>query len=178
MQLRFKTVSTRDITAGYVAMQEFRFFDSAGQQITPVSATNPDGDNVGPAHTVDLLIDGIVATDGTSKWLDANKGHVIFDFGSQGETLASYEWVTCEDHSERDPVSWDIEARQGVNDAWIVLHSISSYGTTTVTDRNTVVGPFQIDPYVSGLVVQDAGCELCPASTSSLEGSDESSDCQ
>jgi len=139
VQFRFSNVTTNNNS---VAMQEFRFFDIAGQQITPASAIIPGGSHPGsPPHTADLLIDGIVATDGSSKWLDQNQGDVIFEFGSAAR-VASYEWVTCHDDPQRDPVSWQIEARQATTDAWTLLHSISNYATTS--SRNTVVGPFQI----------------------------------
>jgi len=142
LQFRFKTGAIRVPDQAYVAMQEFRFFDIAGQPITPASATNPGGSNVNGAHEARFLIDGIVnPTTGSSKWLDLNKGNVIFEFGSVARVM-SYEWVTCEDEPPRDPVSWQIEARVGTNDAWTLLQNISNNPTTQA--RNTVVGPFQI----------------------------------
>ena len=113
----------------------------------------------------------------------------------KGERFLSYEWVTTGDAAERDPISWDIEARPGKNDAWILLHSITSYATTTA--RNMVVGPFQIDPYIyyaSGLAIQDvecvscsagkfqstagsSACSWCPANSNSPEMSDKQTAC-
>jgi len=141
LQFKFRTGAIRDPDQAYVAMQEFRFFDIAGQPIIPASATNPGGSNVNGVHVADKLIDGIVTTTGSSKWLDLNKGNVIFEFGSVVKVV-SYEWVTCEDEPSRDPVSWRIEARVGTNGPWTVLQSISNHPTTAA--RVTVVGPFQI----------------------------------
>jgi len=118
-----------------VGMQEFRFFDSAGMPIIVETATNPGGRNP-EFHTPDKLIDGIVIygsesnASKTSKWLDEKKGNVTFKFASLVR-VASYEWVTCEDLPDRDPVSWEIEGQVMIGDAWTLLQRVSNYPTTS-----------------------------------------------
>jgi len=150
-QFKFKTVAIRNPTqANMVGMQEFRFFDSAGIPIIVETAMNPGGEQPGVlgVHTPNKLIDGIVIYASevdaakTSKWLDMKKSNVIFTFASLVR-VASYEWVTCEDLPDRDPVSWEIEGQVTIGDAWTLLQRVSNYPTTS--SRSATVR-FQIWP--------------------------------
>jgi hypothetical protein len=114
---------------------EFRFKDMQGNQIAPVSVTNPGGyNNIGqePIKLIDLDI--------YSKFLDANTQPVEFAFSS-GVSVISYEWVTSGDATATDMISWRLEGKNFATDAaWTTVHTVSNYGTTQ--SRSSVVGPF------------------------------------
>ena len=85
------------------------------------------------------MIDGNINT----KFVDLNRQPAEFQFSSQ-VVLGSYEWVTGEDESDRDMLSWRLEGRQTAEDAWTTLHNVSNYLTTQ--DRKQIVGRFDICP--------------------------------
>jgi hypothetical protein len=114
-----------------------------GTRIPDATATNPGGDNpdgtgANPfVQTPDKAVDDDLQT----KWLDFNKGPLVLDFGEPVEVDA-YAFATAEDAPDRDPMGWTL---YGSNDgtSWTVL-DYRSYHNTTL-DRNTWVGPFQLD---------------------------------
>jgi hypothetical protein len=102
--------------ANSIQLAEFEF-SHAGALVTPVGATNPDGDfNEGQEPST--LIDG----DFTNKWLDFNKSAVVFDFGSP-TTFDGYFLTTGDDGPERDPIAWLLEGSDDQTD-WTVIDAI------------------------------------------------------
>jgi hypothetical protein len=135
---------------GCHVIAEFRFRDIQGNQIAPVSATNPGGYQGGvDYHFPSRLIDQDTAT----TFLDHNVQPVEFEF-SPGVSVTSYEWVTGPDASARDMISWRLEGKQFSTDtAWTTVHTVSNYGTTE--SRKSVVGPFNVTSW----------CSECPTGT-------------
>jgi hypothetical protein len=146
---------------------EFRFKDSQGSQIAPVSVTNPGGNQGGmDYHVPSKLIDQDINT----KFLDSNTQPVVFAFSS-GVSVISYEWVTGDDATARDMISWRLDGKLFATDAaWTTVHTVSNYGTTTT--RKSVVGPFNVSNFTSvcacnaGYTGPDGGpCSPCPSGT-------------
>ena len=73
---RFTPTKLRDGVANSVQLSEFEFFLGASPSGAP-NASNPGGNNPG-SETAPNAVDGDVNT----KWLDFNKGALVFDFGA------------------------------------------------------------------------------------------------
>jgi hypothetical protein len=167
-------------------MAEFRFKDIQGNQIAPVSVTNPGGQPDMPTQSPSSLIDNDIY----SKFLDFNIQPVVFAFNS-GVSAMSYEWVTADDASARDMISWRLEGKFFATDtAWTTLHTVSNYNTAL--SRYTVVGPFYVDAgtySASGrpCIACEAGayqastgsasCTACPSNSTSPAGSANLTNC-
>jgi hypothetical protein len=141
---------------------EFLFKDIQGNQIAPVSVTNPGGNQGGmDFHAPSTLIDQDINT----IFLDGNTQPVVFAFSS-GVSVISYEWVTARDATARDMISWRLEGKQFGVDDWTTVHTVSNYGTTQ--SRSSVVGPFNVTSCFCnrGHTGPDGGpCSPCPSGT-------------
>ena len=110
-------------------MMEFRFKDIQGNRSAPVNVTNPGGNQldtsyIGPSNLIDENMN--------SKFLDANRQPVVFAFSS-GISLISYEWVTGDDATARDMISWRLEGKLVDTDAdWTTVHTVSILHTKRV----------------------------------------------
>jgi hypothetical protein len=127
--VRFTPVSLRDnATATSIQLSEFFFVHGFG--IVPVeSATNPGGNSIA-TEEVGNLIDNSVAT----KWLDFNKGPVIFDFGSIQE-FDHYGFATANDYVDRDPVRWILEGRNSEDEEWELIDNMTAFDFLPPLDR-------------------------------------------
>ena len=121
---RFTPTKLRnDATANSVQLAEFQY-KHQGTVIFAVDVTNPEGNNPA-AETPPLANDDDLLT----KWLDFNKGPLVYDMGAQ-VTIDSYAFATANDATERDPVSWKIEGSNDGND-WTVLDQFTDFATPT-----------------------------------------------
>lgn len=144
--VRFTPVELRDnATADSIQLSEFAFFDGN----TPVavsSVSNPGGDNPSfemPAN----VIDGNTG----SKWLDFNKGGLVFDFGAT-TTINRYQLTTANDEEARDPLRWMLEgSADGVT--WTLIENMTTFDFPTSIERET---PTQIIP-LPGASLQPLG---------------------
>ncbi|MDB4687690.1 discoidin domain-containing protein [Akkermansiaceae bacterium] len=104
-------------SADSIQIADFQFFEGSTERV-PIEASNPGGANPG-GEGPEKLIDG----DADTKWLDFNKGCVIFDFGS-AVTIDCYRFRTANDFLERDPVAWILEGSDG-QAAWSIIEAIT-----------------------------------------------------
>ena len=66
-----------------------------------------------------------------TKWLDFNKGDLVFHFAPPGALVAAYDWTTGNDCPGRDPLRWQLDMRAAATttggDAaeadWVPLHA-------------------------------------------------------
>ena len=125
---RFTPTKLRnDATANSVQLAEFQY-KHQGTVIFAVDVTNPEGNNPA-AETPPLANDDDLLT----KWLDFNKGPLVYDMGAQ-VTIDSYAFATANDAIERDPVSWKIEGSNDGTD-WTVLDQFTDFATPTERRR-------------------------------------------
>jgi hypothetical protein len=106
-------------TASSIQLAEFAFFHDASP--VPVAAVSNPGGNNPQFETPALVIDGNTST----KWLDFNKGGLVFDFGTP-VTIDAYQLTTANDNPERDPVRWTLE---GSNDGatWTLIENLTAF---------------------------------------------------
>ncbi|MCW1885677.1 discoidin domain-containing protein [Luteolibacter flavescens] len=98
---------------------EFRFLGQA-LDMTTATVTNPDGDNPGN-EGVDNVKDGDLG----SKWLDFNKGALVFEF-PEVVTIDQYRLGTAGDAEDRDPVTWTLEGSND-GDTWTLIDERTNY---------------------------------------------------
>ncbi len=121
--------------ANSVQLAEFEFLKEGSSVIpgdTPL-VSNPGGNNPqneAPANLVDRDVE--------TKWLDFNKGAVVFDFGDSMQ-IDAYGFTTADDAAERDPVSWTLEGSDDAQ-AWHLLDTQADHATPTA--RGAETGPF------------------------------------
>ncbi|MBK1881560.1 discoidin domain-containing protein [Luteolibacter pohnpeiensis] len=141
--VRFTPLAFRG-TPNSIQLSEFEFYN--GDTLVPVtSVTNPNG-NTPAAEGVANVIDG----DYSTKWLDFNKGGLVFNLGSS-QTFDSYQFVTANDAIARDPVQWQMEISND-GTTWTVLDYVGSGGFVYPTPeaRNTATGKIKFpDPTAS-----------------------------
>ena len=123
---RFNPTALRGAgTENSIQLSEFEFLRlGSALSVAGVVVTNPGGDNP-PAETPPNIID----LNTNTKWLDFNKGPLVFDFGVP-VTIDGYTFATANDSDNRDPVGWNFEGSgDGAN--WTLLDSINNHPTTT-----------------------------------------------
>ncbi|MBK1882516.1 autotransporter-associated beta strand repeat-containing protein [Luteolibacter pohnpeiensis] len=145
--VRFTPLAFRGVVPNSVQIGEFEFFMD-GTQVPVASIENRGGrfSNSGPlVH----LTDGDVYT----KWLDFNRGGIIFDFGSSVQ-FNSYQMTTANDEQSRDPVEWLMEGSDDYN-TWVIIDHLGQnayypypYERTTEDGSITTTGkiPFPTLP--------------------------------
>ncbi len=77
--------------ADFVGFAELQFYDCAGTQLVPSSASNPGGNDAGYGNGAANAFDGSLI----SKWLDSNRQLLIATF-STAVQVASYKWISAE----------------------------------------------------------------------------------
>ncbi|TNC79543.1 MAG: hypothetical protein C9356_18595 [Oleiphilus sp.] len=118
-----------DPAANSVQLSELSFY-SFGVRLANALVTNPNGSN--PSNeTPDLANDGNTGT----KWLDFNKGALVYDFG-QTVNVEAYAFTTANDVTARDPVRWTLEASQD-GMSWVMLDDRSGEDFPTPVARFT-----------------------------------------
>lgn len=130
---RFTPVSLRNnTTSNSIQLGEFEFFNE-GNEVAVSQVTNPGGGNPGTEGPANLT-DG----DPTTKWLDFNKKSVVFEF-AEPATIDSYQFVTANDATERDPVRWVIEGSDDQS-TWVLVDAVTGVDYPTPTRRATATG--------------------------------------
>jgi Ca2+-binding RTX toxin-like protein len=150
-----------DATANSVQVSELQLFYQ-GQVLTGATVSNPGGSN--PLNEEPFRVaDG----DLTSKWLDFNKGSLVLDFGT--ELVAdSYRFATANDHAERDPVRWRLEASNNNTD-WVMLDDQTLFSADVPTDRFSFI-PEQMTADVQTGVDPQGGPFMADAGSNTLLG--------
>ena len=134
--VRFTPVELRDnASADCIQLAEFAFYQNTSP-LTVASVSNPGGDN--PAFEIPAnVIDG----DPGTKWLDFNKGGLVFDFGGTA-TFNRYQLTTANDEDARDPLRWTLEgSADGVS--WTLIENMTTFDFPTPFARET---PTQVIP--------------------------------
>ncbi len=121
-----------------IQLGELDFLSPGGAEVVPETVTNPGGSNAVDAGEGALkAIDG----DNTSKWLDANRQPLIFDFGESPPGIEAYRFVTGNDAPERDPVRWVLEgSADGL--AWSLIDNVTAF------DYAMPLARFEISPVI------------------------------
>ena len=95
-------------------LQEVHLY-SNGVQLTMSNAANPGGDSPHAQPPADVIDRDVGRCEPTcanfkqgSKWLDFNKGDLVMAFSSP-VAVASYDWMTANDHPARDPTKWTLQ---------------------------------------------------------------------
>jgi hypothetical protein len=129
-----------------VQVGEVTLMDPSGAAIGGAVATNPlgleplnSGRQSPGGEMPEKAVDGLDST----KWLDFTRGDLILTFDS-AQSVGSYDWLTANDASSRDPVKWTLE---GSNDgsSWTVVDN--TYATepfNPTEERFTWQGPFTL----------------------------------
>ena len=89
----------------------------------------------------------LIDSDTSTKWLDFNRGSLVFDFGPSGSRVATYNWATANDTQLRDPIQWRFEASNDTR-SWFNLDETCAKGDVAVPTTRS--GTMPKDPDVSG----------------------------
>jgi YVTN family beta-propeller protein len=135
---RFRSTKLRDdVGANAIQLAELSLFLQSFRQ-SATTVLNPGGNNPpseGPSSADDA--------DVNTKWLDFNRGALVYDFGLRVE-IDAYSFTTANDADDRDPVRWVFEGSQnGVG--WEILDDRSSADYPTPTARLTSTGIFDVE---------------------------------
>lgn len=119
--------------ANSVQLSEFRLFDTNGNSLsatysngrkdgtTPQPSDSPS--NEGPTNAGD----GSLGT----KWLNFQKTNAILNITfASNTTIAGYRFATANDATERDLVSWRLQASTN-NSTWVTIATVVDWSTTT-----------------------------------------------
>ena len=105
---RFEFDQARGEDADAFQLAEIKLYDASGTLIPIVDATSPGANpaNQGPAAAID--------GDTSTKWVDTSfapgsNNAVIALWVPAGSVMASYEFITGNDHPKRDPIGWTIQ---------------------------------------------------------------------
>lgn len=141
--VRFTPLKTRVPTSTLIQVAEVSFY-SGSTLITGITATNPGGFRGNAAEGPEKLVDG----SNTSKWLDEHKQPVVFDFGSV-KSFDSYEMVTGNDATDRDPVRWLLEGSTDGSE-WTTIQLVGNNDYPIPTARTALTGkiPLSYTPQV------------------------------
>ncbi len=134
---RFRTTKLRDeATANSIQLAELALFEE-GARLTGAIVSNPGGNN--PVGEEAFRADD---DDPATKWLDFNRGALVYDFGSN-VVVDAYGFTTANDASERDPVRWFFEGSENGVD-WEILDDQSGTDYATPTARLTAIQPIDL----------------------------------
>lgn len=127
---RFRQTQLRDdLGANGVQISELSLF-TLGLRENPSAVINPGGNN--PVGEEPIRADD---ADVNTKWLDFNRGALVYDYGLPVE-IDAYSFTTADDEIGRDPVRWYFEGSlDGV--VWEVLDDRSGEDYPTPTARLT-----------------------------------------
>jgi len=111
--------------ANSVQLSEFRLFDINGNTLSATYSStggnSPSGED--PTKAGDGLL--------TTKWLDFNETSAILNITFASNTaIAGYRWATANDATERDPVSWRLQASTN-NSTWTTIATVTDWATST-----------------------------------------------
>ncbi len=135
---KFDAISMRGQgTEPAVQLSSFRLYDGSqwlpAQNVSNPNGSNPSGEEPEQANTA--LLD--------SKWLDLNKGDLIYDFGKP-VVVTQYNWATANDAPERDPLRWVLSASEdGVT--WRIIDDKSKANQNVPLERTTWVAPGNVE---------------------------------
>lgn len=126
---RFTPTELRDdLNANSVQLSEFGFaLDQDPIDMAMVIVTNPNGDNPTGEEP-----ENVIDNDTGSKWLDFEKGALVFDFTTP-VTTDRYRFATSSDEPGRDPVSWTLEGSED-GMTWLVIDQRTSHPTSTTRE--------------------------------------------
>jgi len=115
-------------------------FQRAGEPVNMTGAVAHNYRGVSPpGEGAKNAIDGMLST----RWTDAHKSALIVQF-PRGTVVQAFSFVTPSDHSERDPVAWQVQgSTNGVG--WVTLH-LQCAEYPTPTERNMRTEWFQFVP--------------------------------
>ena len=134
---RFTPIELRDdANADSVQLSEFEFaLDTEVVDLSGAIITNPGGDN-----PEDEGVDNISDLSTGSKWLDFERGPLVFQFQAP-TTIDRYRFATANDADERDPIRWQLEGSDD-GTSWLVIDERDS--EFVPTDRETFTASFII----------------------------------
>ena len=117
--MKFRTVETRIGNADSVALAEVYLYDPDQNwvDLSSATATNPFGNNFNGAHPGSDALDKVH----TTKWLDFNKGDLIISLPSPYTAIQYCGMQLASDHSERDPVQFELLLSQD-NVNWVMVY--------------------------------------------------------
>ena len=135
---RFTPTKLRnDTTANSVQLSELAFYYS-GSRLLSAAVSNPGGSNP-QNETPELANDNNTST----KWLDFNKGALVYDFFSN-QFIDAYNLTTANDVIDRDPIRWKLEGSvDAIN--WILIDDKSAADFATPTARFTTTADIVVD---------------------------------
>ncbi|MEZ4330284.1 MAG: NPCBM/NEW2 domain-containing protein [Myxococcota bacterium] len=127
---RFRPTQLRnDAAANSIQIAELALFQADVRQ-HPVAITNPGGNN--PVGEEPVRADD---EDVATKWLDFNRGAIVYDYGVPVE-IDAYTITTANDAPDRDPVRWALEGSID-GSTWEVLDDQTGADYPTPTARQT-----------------------------------------
>ena len=130
------TVLRNDPGANSVQLAELSLFFQ-GQRQHAANVSNPGGSN--PAGEEPFRADD---ADTATKWLDFNRGALVYDFANQVE-IDAYSITTANDVPDRDPVRWLLEGSDdGVT--WELLDDQTAADFPTPLARLTEITPIPL----------------------------------
>lgn len=121
---------------------ELYFYDSEQNKIDWVKASiTTDKDGVSSSESIDKLIDGSTSTKYCTSQYNGGPCNIVITVDGSMEYPSYYSYVTANDSSDRDPVSWELySSTDGEN--WTLIDKQSS--VTIPTDRYTETDKWQI----------------------------------
>ncbi|MGH1486108.1 MAG: PA14 domain-containing protein [Cellvibrionaceae bacterium] len=128
---RFTPTTLRDVNADSVQLAELTFYND-NTRLDSATILNPLGNN--PANEqAEKVNDNNVNT----KWLDFNKGALIYDFGDN-IVADSYRFTTANDVEGRDPIRWLLEASKN-SEEWTIIDDRRDVDYPTPFNRFTAI---------------------------------------
>lgn len=134
---RFRQTRLRDdLGANAIQLSELSLF-RLGVRQNASAVLNPGGNN--STNEEPFRADDV---DVNTKWLDFNRGSLVYDYGLPVE-IDAYDFTTADDEIGWDPVRWFFEGSQdGI--VWVVLDDRSGEDYPTPTARLTATSTFDL----------------------------------
>ena len=130
---RFTPTALRGPNPDAVQLSELQFYVN-GTWVAATSVTNPGGSNSSdgaPANAND--------NNTGTKWLDFNKGALVYYFSS-AQAVTAYNWATASDWTPRDPIRWKVEASND-GSTWTMVDDKTGADQSVTDSRQTWQGP-------------------------------------